>query len=81
MKIFEQKDESLTHSLNYEGVCKTAPATKGLLKTINVNYFITGCKTQTIQKTTLCVFWLKNLVCRKTLAFIGIGTKYPPLWP
>ena len=31
LKIFEQKDDKLNQLMNYKGVCKTAPATPGLL--------------------------------------------------
>ena len=30
---FEEKDQLLNYSVNYEGVCRTAPATPGLLNT------------------------------------------------
>ena len=40
-KIFSQRvTDSVTWSINYKGVCRTAPVTQGLLITLDLNSFL-----------------------------------------
>ena len=45
----EEEDESVNESVNHEGVCRTAPASPGLLKIYFVNLQLTHCNLLLLQ--------------------------------
>ena len=42
-EYFEEKDQSVSHLKNEEGVCRISPATAGLLKSSIISGIFVGC--------------------------------------